>query len=348
MADIKKIKDSISYNDVFTLLESLGAEPKYTQDHIESLTICHGGDSHKLYFYESTKQFMCYTHDGSFDVIGLIQKVFNFKLYEALDWLSDRFNISSSNRGGFKNSQIIDTIYNPLTTIKKEIELKPIKSFDDNVLSDFYPLPYIGWIKEGISIRTSNKFEISFDTENNRIIIPHRDVDGRLVGIRARNLDKTTVDKGFKYIPIWHKGIEYKYPTGRNLYGLCQNADVIRNTHQVILFEAEKSVMLMDSMYGNSNAVALNGTMMTNAQMKLLDSFGVNEVIVALDKEFDDINSKEAKRYEQKVASIFEKLLNKYTVSVVWDRYNLLDKKMSPVDNGKEVFEKLMKKRELM
>ena len=49
----------------------------------------------------------------------------------------------------------------------------------------------VEWLYEGISDETMNKYEIKFDLDSEGIIIPHRDKDGRLIGIRQRNLNKT-------------------------------------------------------------------------------------------------------------------------------------------------------------
>ena len=46
-------------------------------DIIVAQTVCHGGHSHKLYYYENTKLFRCYTqcNDGYFDLFQLLMKV---------------------------------------------------------------------------------------------------------------------------------------------------------------------------------------------------------------------------------------------------------------------------------
>ena len=344
MDDLKQLKERISYDDVFQLLENFDAEPRDFGDHIESLTICHDGDSHKLYYYKESSMFVCYTHDGTFDIISLIQKVKGIDFSESVTWLKTEFGYMTPVFGEFiSNETHFSEDLNPLSRIKNsQIEYEPLKIYDDKVLNDFYKLPHRLWLEEGISSRTMKKYEISYDLENNQIIIPHRDKDGSLVGIRARNLSQIALDKGFKYAPIYHKKVEYKYPTGMNLYGLYFNKETIKKSKQIILFEAEKSVMKMDTMYGCANAVALNGTMLSDYQVNLINELGVNEVIIAVDKDFDDYKSDEAIKYAQKIYSIFKKLKNRYTVSIIWDKTNLLDEKMSPVDKTKEIFEYLI------
>ena len=74
--DKDMVKDELSIDDVFTLLEELDAEPQMYGDQIVAKTICHGGDSHKLYYYEEQRLFKCFTKCGdSFDIFDLVSKV---------------------------------------------------------------------------------------------------------------------------------------------------------------------------------------------------------------------------------------------------------------------------------
>lgn len=95
--DKQEVKDSITPDDVFNLLEFFGGEPEENSNTIISKTICHGGDSHKLYYYTDTQLFKCYTHcNDTFDIFGLIQKVENFNnLNDAVLFAVNFFNLQS-------------------------------------------------------------------------------------------------------------------------------------------------------------------------------------------------------------------------------------------------------------
>jgi hypothetical protein len=56
---LEQIKNNLSIDQIFDLLISLGADPVLKDDIIMCRTICHGGDSHKLYYYDNTKLFRC-------------------------------------------------------------------------------------------------------------------------------------------------------------------------------------------------------------------------------------------------------------------------------------------------
>lgn len=345
--NLQLLKSKIGYNEVFDLLYELGGEPIDRGTHIESLTICHHGDSRKLYFYKDTSQFMCFTHDGSFDIISFIQKVLDKNLSESIDYLKRRFNFSENIIGEFiKSDDYKKEVINPTITVnKKDFREKELKKFDKSVLKTFYQLPHSSWIKEGINIKTMQKFEISYDVMYNRIIIPHFDIDNNLVGIRARNLNDDIVTEFGKYTPIRKDGIDYRYQTGENLYGINVNKEVIKKSKILFVFEAEKSVLLMDSYYGESPSVALNGTILTNSQARIINSLGVDEVVIAVDKEFNTVNDEKSIRYAQKIKSIFDKLRNRHRVSILWDKEKLIKEKDSPIDEGKDIFERLYKER---
>ena len=72
----EKIKQGLSIEQVQDLLYSLGGNPMIKGEMIMAQTICHGGHSHKLYYYNNTKLFRCYTNCGdAFDIFDLILKV---------------------------------------------------------------------------------------------------------------------------------------------------------------------------------------------------------------------------------------------------------------------------------
>ena len=64
-----EIIENLKDEDVFHLLERLGAEPIDKGDFILCKTICHNPDpkeaSYKLYYYKNSHIFYCYTEDGA-------------------------------------------------------------------------------------------------------------------------------------------------------------------------------------------------------------------------------------------------------------------------------------------
>lgn len=309
-------------------------------DYIQLPTVCHHGDSHKLYYYRNTHRLVCFTNCGGMDIFELVAKIKNISNGQAFKMVVSNFEDSPT------QSQPIEEDIGSLFLQQDEPNEIDLPKFDDQVLNHFYNFNLADWKRENISFRTQDKFEIMYSIEDNAIIIPHRDIDGNLVGIRQRNLDDKSLDMGIKYIPTKIGNQSFKFPTGANLYGYYFNKKEINNIKKIVLFEAEKSVLMMDTFYEDNNySVALSGHNLTRSQLKIIEDSDVEEIIVALDKDFreDDIETKQA--LQELIIKKFSSLSNRFNVSVLWDNDNLLGFKDSPTDKGKEVFEQLMQQR---
>jgi hypothetical protein len=189
------------------------------------------------------------------------------------------------------------------------------------------------------------KYNIRFSQWRNSIIIPCYDELFNLIGIRARNVDKT---KDWRYMPLTLlDGTECKFQTGQALFGLNINADAIEKVHRVIIFEAEKSVMQCDTMFGNNNiSVAIFGSAFQKEQLDKLLSLGVSEIVIALDFDYEKIGDEMWDKFVKKVdriKSICEPYVDKISVLVEYEPHPL---KCSPSDLGKEKFLKLFRNRE--
>lgn len=101
---LEQIKEQITLDQMFDLLITLGADPVIKGDFIMCRTICHGGSSHKLYYYDNTKLFRCYTEcSDTFDVFQLVVKLNstdgrNYPLPKAIDYVCHYFNIEQENQ----------------------------------------------------------------------------------------------------------------------------------------------------------------------------------------------------------------------------------------------------------
>ena len=73
---LEKLKFSLTLEQVESLLSELGGNPQRYNNMIISKTICHCGESHKLFYYDNTKLFRCYTEcSDTFDIYQLVMKV---------------------------------------------------------------------------------------------------------------------------------------------------------------------------------------------------------------------------------------------------------------------------------
>lgn len=344
------IKNSLTESDIFDLLDDLGGAPIRRDNQIYSRTICHHGNKHKLTYRDDLKNFRCWTDCScSYDVFSLVGKIFDFDFSESFLYICKRFNIKLD---GSEQIDINPEDYVDNTFIKKfkkktirEIIIEPIKK---TLLNSFYKLYHESWIEDGISIRTMKKFDILFSIRHNKIIIPHFSTDNSLIGIRGRALNSEEIEEGRKYMPVFHKGEVRKHLTGANIYGVnITKENIKKNNNTIILFEAEKGVLQLDTMHPEmSIGGGISGSYITDEQIKILLDLGIENVILGLDKEFEEHGSDEEFFYRQKVRSAFlDKLLPYFHVSLLWDSFGLLDYKDAPTDKGKDVFDYLYKHR---
>ena len=164
--------------------------------------------------------------------------------------------------------------------------------------------------------------------------------------MRRRALNKFDIEREGKYKPIFANGRWLNADTSTILYGLFENKENIARSKKVIVFEAEKSVMQLDTFYnGATPSVALYGSNMSDYQANLLRKLGAEELIVALDKEYQ--NEHEYRTYLKVLVKKFQKFQSFFTITFVLDDFNssLLGYKDSPSDHGKETFEKLLRRR---
>jgi hypothetical protein len=187
---------------------------------------------------------------------------------------------------------------------------------------------------------------ICFDPKNYAIVIPHYDIDNRLIGIRERTMVLDLESKG-KYRPAYLNKVLYNHPLSFNLYNLNKSKENISKIKKAIVFEGEKSPLLYRSYFGAKNdiSVACCGSSFIQYQAKLLRELGVEEIIIAFDKQFQEPNDDEFKKLVKNLKSIDKKYGNFVRISFIFDKDNLIGYKDSPIDCGKDIFLELFKKR---
>ena len=347
--DVNDIQHSLTLQEVETVLRSLGGDPIIENDMIMSKTICHGGDSHKLYYYDNAKRFTCYTGDCGygFSIFDLVQKAIGVDFLGSKDYIVNLLNIDSSGSYVYHDNRLDMKMFdkfNELIKVDKE-EPKPIKYYSEEILENFNHMYHIDWINDNIAAASMFKFGIRFNILNNQIVIPHRDITGQLIGIRVRNMSKEIVENGMKYMPLFYASWDCRHNTGDTLYGIYENKKNINKAHKIILFESEKSVMQLDGYWGSESniGVALSGHNLSDKQIEIIHSLDIEEVIIALDKEYNNEESEieYAKHIKEKIV---DKLNPFYTVSIIWGDEQI-EYKDSPTDKGADVWNDLYKNR---
>lgn len=344
--DYQKIINELQDKDVINLLLNLGADRyKETEDAIIFPTICHNADpseaSMKLYYYKNTKLFYCYTADGGMSIFKLLEHIYQTREIE-FEWYNDIYlpilNCTvTKGVQGFKSSRP-ELLKNKFERRKRKIELP---SYQEGVLDVFVKEYPSQWLEEGISKNAMDKFNIKFSISQNKIIIPHYDIDDRLVGIRGRALNSWEVENIGKYMPVQIEQTWYKHPLSLNLYGLNKTKDNIKKNRKVFIFEAEKSVLQFDSFNQENCAVAVCGSSLNKFQLDILmRNCSPDDFIICFDKENENDET-----YFNKLWRMCEKYHNYGNFSFLYDREGLLNLKDSPSDKGEEIFNKLLDRR---
>lgn len=354
------IKSSLTIADINHILEDLGSGPGKpdSEGNMIYQTVCHGGDSYKLYYYqnETGGLFHCYTHCGdSFDIYELIIRARRAKGIVITFQQAVKYVASITNRMYYTNQNAEEITHpiddwNWINPIKKvtnsRVIIPTLNEINECILENFTYIPNSLWLSEGISAESMQKYQIGYWGKEHKITIPHRDMNGRLIGIRGRALDEEDLEAKRKYAPLTIEGQCLKHSLGNNLYGLCQNEEAIKRTGKICLVESEKSVLLGDTYYHQNNfTVAVCGSNITPVQCNIIKRLGVREVILGFDKEYQDQSSKKAHAYWQKLLKKIAQLMPYCTVYILWDFDDLLDTKDSPFDKGKEVLEHIMKQK---
>lgn len=328
-------------------MTKLGADRwKDEGTHIIFPTICHNIDaseaSMKLYFYKNTKLFNCYTNDGVMSIFKFMKTYYETRGIE-YDWVNDIYNIildcSNFKPGEGFSVPKYESLHDKFGRIKREVEL-PV--YNEGALGAFVKYYPPEWLREGISTAAMDKFGICYSISQNKIIIPHRDMNGRLVGIRGRALNEWEVENVGKYMPVRLEQTWYKHPLSMNLYGLYENQENIKKTGICYVFESEKSVMQCEVFSGPNCAVAVCGSQFNKYQLNLLLKYcKPQEIVICFDKE----EKKGEDIYFNKLYTLCKKYTQYANFSFIYDRLGLLNLKDSPTDRGEEVFKKLLEKR---
>lgn len=352
--DKDKIKNSLTIEQIFDLVAELGGEPIMQNGFFVSQTICHnepGEGSHKLYYYDNTKLFRCYTEcNDTFDIFQLVMKVKHIELYPAIIFVASYFNFPILAED-FDNSQFSLHDWQILNNYEKNNQVQQeqiveMRTFDSKILQHL-PRPRIPeWEQEGITWEVMQHRGIAYDPKNDGIVIPHYDIDGNLIGVRERTLIKEE-EKNGKYKPAKLNQQLYNHPLSFNLYNLNNSKDSIKIIKKAIIFEGEKSCLKYASYFGEDNdiSVAVCGSSLIRHQVQLLLSLGVEEIIIAFDKQFKELNDEEHKKWCKKLTEIYNKYNNMVQISYMFDKEKLLGYKDSPIDAGPNIFIQLFKER---
>lgn len=355
----QKIIEQLTTSDIIQLVSQFGVPEtsiRYYNNHLIMPTACHneviGGAKHKLYYYEDSKKFHCYTGCGSMNPFEFIVQAYRTRgikqtisnsaiILERIIQARLKDGFAIINGPSTKLVEIEEDWHNALT----EYNVAVMDCFSRNK-------KYLRiWEKEGIDFSTMEKFGIKFDMVRNRMVMPIYSDKGVFVGAKVRNFNQEDIENGRKYMPLIHNNEIYSYDKGKVLYGLNFNKKTIRTARRAIIFESEKSTLLYESMFIGNRAVSIGGSNISPYQVELLKQNKVETIVLALDNDYSLLPQEDGK-YDKyfglyKMIKEANKLENKgFSVEIIYDwEQKFLENKDAPIDKGREVWNKLYRAR---
>jgi len=349
MSRIKDLRMKLTEDEVKNILARYGAFVHTETDAALIFpTVCHNheGGSPKLYYYKEDKIFKCYTGcNEMFDIFDLVGKIHKLRgeeinLNQAIDYTGVERDVAQVDPMVLEDLEYLKRLTSANHKVENSTE---VRHLDRKILNNFLynEVGVSPWLDEGISEDAMHRFNIKYDSTRNAIIIPNLDHSGNLIGIRGRFFGENAPAK---YMPIKYNGEILSHPTGKFLYGYFENKHKIREKGMAIIFEGEKSVLKMETLYKQSNiGLATAGKKVTLDQLNALLKLNLNEVVLAYDKDYKTPEERKEKFAEyEKIVKILKPY---FSVSIIIDFDNKLEYKDSPIDQGKEVFEDLLRNR---
>ena len=360
--DKTKIREALTDENVFDLLQEWGGDPSRDTFGFVSATICHnppGEGSRKLYYYENTGLFRCYTGcDSYFDIFELTTKVAKiqwdreFDLNDAVRWIAQKFGFSGDQENRPEDEDLDDWKYLANYERIQDIVVKDnsivLKEYENDILKRFnYDVKIGPWLREGITQAAMDQARIGYYPGGDQITIPHFDKDGRFVGLRGRTVCAEEGERYGKYRPMRINKILYNHPLGMNLYNFNNSKENIGIMKKAIIFEGEKSTLLYKSYFGLENdiSVACCGSSVSAHQIQMLLDAGAEEIIIAFDRQFQEIGDEEFKHLKTNLIRLRNKYKNFATISFMFDKNMITGYKDSPIDCGPQVFLQLFRER---
>lgn len=266
--------------------------------------------------------------------ITLIMHIKDISFVKANKYLHKLFGLKYEYNSKKQKQEI--TKIDPLEIFKKvkrkrnKININDIEIYDNTIIEEYEPVLYIDWVKEdGIVEFTRKRFNLGYSYKHKRIIIPVRYWAGEeddYIGIIGRTTIKSydLLDIP-KYYPL------KPFPKGVNLYGLQENYKSIQENNLVVLAESEKSVLKRHSRL-DETVVAVGSHNLSEEQVKILIGLNVS-IVIAYDK---DIPLKH-------IRSECERFYGIRNTYYIYDKYDLLKAKESPMDLSDKKYKYLLK-----
>lgn len=265
------------------------------------------------------------------DIFTLIMELNKCSLSKAIEVCCNILGIKNINTYQNKTKSSKKAFGGFYKTIQKEHSNNSLSSkiYDDSILDRYQNWGSIRFYNDSIEYDVQTDFDIMYDSDTNRIIIPWRDIFGNIVGIMGRyNASAEYCEK--HSISKWLPLPNLNFPKSQYLYGLYQNYKYILEQGRVYVGESEKFVLQLRS-FGVKNAVAIGSHDISETQRKILISLGV-DIVTCMDEGIpDEFNVEQCKNLQSHCSLIGGKV----GFAMVDE---ILNTKESPSDRGIDIW----------
>ena len=334
--DAEKLKEYIITNDkASVILEDLGFHKLKDNGDYITMAVKGFNNPNGASLLKENLYFNSFTTNMDFKgyIFDLVMEIRGCKFGDCMRYIHSLLGLKYEFNGKQeKQKDSVLDFFKKYDRKNRNNKLKELKTYTEEEFDKLYTkCPYLPWIQEGILPNIQEEFGIGFHYDSKRVVIPHRLWNsGLYVGLIGRTLRSEAECELFdisKYFPI------IKYSKSLNLYGLYENMEYIKQKGEVIIFEAEKSVLKMASK-GIRNCVAVCSHDLSEEQIKILIGLNV-DIVIAYDKDIEEDFLKET-------CAKFKGMRNTY---YIYDSLDLLGEKESPADKHYKVWQVMYKRK---
>jgi len=281
--DVSALKNYIKNNEdkLLILLEDVGfahINPNHKMGDEIRCAWEDGGNPTSVRITKDNLSATCYSKGVEGDIISLISaKLGNKKFPEVLKFIANKTDFKSCKIQEVKPS--FGGFYKRIKRIGNDCEIEDVDFIEEDVLNNYMITPSKMFYEDGISLSVQEKYQVGYDVISNRIIVPWRSLDGRLIGLMGR-LNKSSSEISHlenKWFPV----IPFKKSI--TLFGYSHNYENIMRDKFIIIGESEKFPQQLESK-GISLGLGLGGSNLSKLQERNIKAMFPKRIIVALDE----------------------------------------------------------------
>ena len=223
-----------------------------------------------------TLNYKDYKNNLKGDLLALLMRKLNTNLGKVLDIVK---NNSDYKDVEYKSKEVYGNFFKRID----KNEISKLNYYDNSLIEEYRKTYSKFFLEDGVTLEAQDRFNIRYDVDTNRIIIPVY-LKGKLVGCIGRYNLRDSGDYA-KYLPILN------YSKNKVIFGYDVNYSNIINK-RVYIVESEKTVI---KAYGEgyNNLIAIGGNDISQTQKELIYSMKPKEIVVVLDKGLGKARAKE-------------------------------------------------------